>query len=574
MVPYKVFSHFSIGQAFGKPSEYIAEAKRLKLRALALTDIDSVSGVVEFLQGLDGSDILPIVGSYVTTPQGRLLLLCKNKVGWHNLVRILGEGSTDEQGFSVAIDRIQEFTDGLIAVVGGVDSVGSDFVSNYLKDVDCFFSIENDESIERVNDIRAAAAQNNTPIITGRPVFYAVQADKICQEILQCSHAKLTLADAKPPKIQRFFDGSYSLSDCPENNDSDILLSKIERFSVGAAPMIPIAQDDLGNQIVDSDKTLKTICQQGWVSRGISKIKNTDPALYKVYSERIKDELDVFTQAKISNYLLLVRDIIVFCRAQGWLTHPRGSAGGCLISYLSGVTDVDPVRPDPTLPYAVGRELIFSRFINKGRFLGGKNSLPDIDVDVPISARTEIIQYLKDKYGDDCVGHIVTFNRLDGRGAVKEVFRTTNPVANSYDVADAITKEMPDKAKIQDDLESIRQSKPGYTTVNYAMDYCPNIAQYIEDYKYEFDIASRITDTISHTGQHAAGIVVASQPLKELFPTCVSDKTGELMVALEMADAEYVGCVKFDLLGVSAYEKLGAILAMINGNLEEAVVGI
>ena len=165
---------------------------------------------------------------------------------------------------------------------------------------------------------------------------------------------------------------------------------------------------------------LRQLCRNGWKERlsNTNKIESNE----SVYLNRITTALEVISEANLSGYFLIVRDIVANIKNNGWLPGPgRGSAAGCLVSYLIGVTQVDPIE----------HGLIFERFYNAGRNTDDHISLPDIDIDVPATKRDETIKYIREKYGKDKVGQMVTFGRLQGRSALKEVLRMNQ--ACSYD---------------------------------------------------------------------------------------------------------------------------------------------
>lgn len=194
----------------------------------------------------------------------------------------------------------------------------------------------------------------------------------------------------------------------------------------------------------------------------------------------------------------------------------------------------------------------------------------DIDLDLCPSFRPQLKQYLVDKYGKDNVApYIITYNRMDGRGAVREVMRVLESA--SADVLTQISTRMLDKAKIQDDLEDIRESKPNYTTIEFNIENIPDIANAAEEYPKEFQLAIRMSDTIVSAGKHAAAVVISAMPIRDTFPIVLTDD-GETMIGVEMEYAEALGAVKYDLLCVAAYEKILRIFEMVNNNLLEPVV--
>lgn len=199
-------------------------------------------------------------------------------------------------------------------------------------------------------------------------------------------------------------------------------------------------------------------------------------------------------------------------------------------------------------------------------------SLADVDVDMPISFREYMIDYAKKTYGKSHIGYIITFNRMDGRGAVKEVFRVLEPVDNAFSIANSITRKMVDTAKVQDVLEDLKEDHPDYNIIQYNIDHIPEVAEAYKDYKDVFDIAIKISSTIRNSGKHAAGIIISNEPLADICPI-IKDDSGDNIVAFEMADAEYCGLVKYDFLGVAAYEKIDKITEMINGNLLMPIIG-
>lgn len=170
------------------------------------------------------------------------------------------------------------------------------------------------------------------------------------------------------------------------------------------------------------------------------------------------------------------------------------------------------------------------------------------------------------------MAHIITFLRMDGRAVLKEVFKILEPCPNAFEVANLITSHMYDKAKIQDELEDIRADNPDYSTLEWNIDNHEIVREYYNEYKYEFDLAIQLSNTIKAQGRHAAGIVVCNQPLKDTFPTIIDPKHGDRIISMEMADAEYTGAVKYDFLSVAAYEKIDKIIEMVNNSYNEPVM--
>ena len=271
-------------------------------------------------------------------------------------------------------------------------------------------------------------------------------------------------------------------------------------------------------------------------------------------------EFDVIENANLFGYFLIVQDIVNHVNSQGWLSGPgRGSAAGCLISYLVGITKIDPIEFD----------LLFERFYNSGRNTETHVSLPDIDMDVPGNKRDDIITYLKDKYGKGNVSQMLTFGRLQGRSALKEVLRVN--AACGFSEMNEITKAIPDEAAISDQLAEMDEEDRSiirWSLINNPedlRDYCfiNDRGELDGDYAEFFDQAIRIEGTFKTQGKHAAGVVISAEPLHKVCPMVNQKSGGEKIAGLEMADLESLGHVKFDVLGINLLDKIMKIKELV-----------
>ena len=327
-----------------------------------------------------------------------------------------------------------------------------------------------------------------------------------------------------------------------------------EEYEILGEPMLPNFPCPDG---YTEDEYLRELCRAGWKEKLIEEgvvNKDSQDETTKKYLDRIKSELDVISGANLAGYFLIVKDIVDSVSNKGWLPGPgRGSAAGCLISYLVGITQVDPVK------YG----LIFERFYNAGRNTGGRVSLPDIDIDVPASKRDEVIGYIKKRYGEGRVGQMITFGRLQGRSALKEVLRVHD--ACSYDEMNRITKSLPHEADISDQLQEMEEPSVIRWTLHHQpeqlKDYCQldENDNLIGSYAKYFEQAMRIEGTYKSQGKHAAGVVISLEELSKVCPM-VKETNGSAKIAgLEMTDLESMGHVKFDILGVNLLDKMMGI---------------
>jgi DNA polymerase-3 subunit alpha len=545
-IPLEIHSDFSIQESFIKIPELVFFAYDNKVPYLCLTDTHNVSGAVEFLQEIEKYNkkgehkIVPVIGTKLNILTNgeicKLTVLAKNKTGYLEILKLLGNSYRTEKEVLVVEPQHLEQCNNLLVVTPKSIPVTEKYAA-----CDRFPNIKNPHF----------------------PVYYLEANDDIFHHMILCSKHKVTLQDVKNDNSLIGDDEPYfSNTELYFPVESEYVVPKelleVETYSLAQQPNIPIftsAPDDV----------LIQLCRDGWKNKNINTVCKSEE-IKTAYVNRVKEELNVLTTYGLSNYMLIVRDIMELCHKHNVKVGLRGSAVGCLVSYLTDISDLDPMMPDPTLPYDPAKELLFSRFMNEGRLSKDRVSLPDCDIDVEPWFRETIFEYLKNKYGRKNAGQIITFLRMDGRAAIKEVFRILQPAANSVKVAEDITRNMIDLARVQDIVADIQEDDPDYTIIHYNIDNVPKVKEYYHEYKDVFDKAIRLTNLIRSTGKHAAGIIIGNTELENFLPVTYDKESGDLIVAFEMLDAEYAGAVKFDILGVSAYEKITQMIGMINDN--------
>ncbi len=223
----------------------------------------------------------------------------------------------------------------------------------------------------------------------------------------------------------------------------------------------------------------------------------------------------------------------------------------------------------------------------------GHISLPDIDTDIGVVFRSKVIEYLKKQWGEEYVAQMITFGRLQGKAALKEVFRAQpNTVKHlmkvkalkegkeveevymtPHDLCNDITQHIPDEATIADELRQLREEQSDdYGILKWAIHHVEQVQEAYEWYKPLFDQAMRIEGTKKSQSKHAAGVVIADRPIKELVPLTYDAKNKDCVVGLEMDSAEKLGCVKFDFLGVVALDKMWMTQSLINECDDEEIL--
>tara|TARA_B100001778_G_scaffold334979_1_gene350172 strand:- start:13473 stop:15002 length:1530 start_codon:yes stop_codon:yes gene_type:complete len=506
-------------KGFSKPHELAKICADRDYPACGITDYKSISGAVSFHQACKKMGIKPIIGcSFDNTT-----VYAKNKGGWHDLIQMVS--MTDENG---------------------------NMPTDIAKDI-----------LSRNNLIALPQSKDNI-----NPSYYVEKEQASLHRVLLCSALKTTL-----PKINAKIRNNQLDADILEyfqKDDKCITEGKVtkelqyiydscEDYEILNPPMLPtfVCPNNLSQE-----EYLTKMARDGY-TRLLKPKVGKDKTKQQVYGDRFRKELQVIKDADLFGYFLIVQDIIRHVeKDMGWLAGPgRGSAAGCLISYLVGITKIDPVEHD----------LLFERFYNAGRNTGGHVSLPDIDMDVPGKKRDDVIDYLKTTYGNEHVSQMITFGRLQGRSAIKEVLRINE--ACSFSEMNAITKSVPNEADISDqlaDMDDEDRSIIRWSLLNRA-DELRDFCQISDDGKLEGDYAEYFQQaidmegTFKTQGKHAAGVVISKDKLKNVCPMVQQKGSTENIAGLEMADLEALGHVKFDVLGINLLDKLMKIKELKNG---------
>jgi DNA polymerase-3 subunit alpha len=611
---------FSLLDGLSKPEQMAERCKEIGATACAITDHGNIAGAVKFYMAMKQAGIKPILGCelYICDNDptikekhnkelSHFLILSKNYDGWKTLVRIVSESNRPENYYHkprLDLKSLYALNDGnLIAITGHLGSTLADTIldnyqlkpnwlelgKNHVLDLKKHFSgvfleaqLMDAENLtvqkELTKAIREIGKQTDTKVICTPDAHYCRKEDAIDQRILLCNNLKTTFPeisrkisnDEDVPMGCFFTSDNYhilsqeemaALHTEEEIANTQYVASLIEEYDILSKPKLPPFDCPKG---FDDAEYLRELCRKGWKEKIANIIPKDDQ---QQYVDRIKYELDVLQGANLSSYFLIVQDIVNYVRTSGWLPGPgRGSAAGCLVSYLIGITSIDPIKYN----------LFFDRFYNSGRNTKDRISMPDIDVDVPINKREVIIQYIKDKYSHDKVSQMVTFNTIKGRGALKDVLRVYGNI--SFEEMNRITKNIPDEAKIADELQEMKEETGEASIIRWALE---NNSEKLKEWCYiddkgelqgplakRFEQAIRLEGTKSNQSKHAAGIAISSEPLSELCPMVFDSKNNQLIAGMEMQDLEAIGIIKFDVLGVAMLDKIMTIQDLLIEGVE------
>lgn len=403
---------FSLLDGLSKPEQIAERCKEIGVSACALTDHGNIAGSIKFYTAMKKAGLKPILGCElyicnedpsIKTKENRSLshfiVLAKNYDGWKNLIKIISESNKPEYFYHkprIDLKILGNLNQGnLIAITGHLGSTLADIILdnyqlkqdwldlgkkhiNYLKTIfsDIFLEaqlMDKDNlpvQIDLTNAIRQLGKETSTKVICTPDAHYSRKEDAVDQRILLCNNLKITFTDISR-KISNDEDvpmGCFFISDNyhilsqqemtelhtkEEIENTNYVNSLIEEYDILSKPKLPPFSCPKGYD--DDAEYLRELCRKGWKE----KIANVIPKEnHGIYVDRIKYELDVLQGANLSSYFLIVQDIVNYVRDNGWLPGPgRGSAAGCLVSYLIGITSIDPIQYN----------LFFERFYSAGR---------------------------------------------------------------------------------------------------------------------------------------------------------------------------------------------------------------
>ncbi len=612
-IPLHVHSHASLLDGLSQPYHIVDRCKEIGTTACAITDHGDISEAVAFHTEMTEAGLKPILGcelyiskmdSNIRSAENRSasheVVLCKNLDGWKDLLEIVTLSNKKENFYykpRIDFETLLEFgkRGNLITFSGHPGSVLANAISsedgfildweavgistalqfklafgeNFFIEIQLIYAHHSKFCKELANRLRYIAEKTNIPVVATPDAHYSTREQAVDQRVLLSSNIRKPipqihkeLAAGKSIGLDAFFKSddfhipSYEEMKAYGNTDEElqntiVIANMCDEYSITNNPTPPTF---LCPNNLNETQYLRQLCLEGWKEKIEPIIKKEDP-LYSVYAERVKYELSVFEEANLAGYFLIVKDILDYVKSLGYIVGPgRGSASGCLVSYLIGIVNVDAVKHD----------LVFSRFYNKARNKPGKVSLPDIDVDVPKEARGKVLHYLKSKYGDDHVGQIVTFQKMKGKNAIKRVMYANGGF--SFEEQNSITEHIPDESKISDDLQEMEESDGNASIILWSLinkkaklkdlAYVDDNGEIVGPYADLFKQAIRLEGTKIAASRHAAGIIISNEPLHKKCPM-VLDKEGEnLLAGFEGPVCESVGLLKVDILGIRLLDKL------------------
>lgn len=548
-------SHYSLLSAVPTVDELVKRAKEYGMDALALTDNGNLYGAVEFYQACKKAGIKPIIGidAYVSLrtrhdkesidkPRARLVLIAETTQGYKNLIKLVTLSYTEGFYYKPRIDRelLEQYKEGLIAIVPSFAGEPAQAIKDenreragatldWYKKVfgdKCYLELTHHPEIpghQKVQaELKKLSAVHDVPLVAAHDVYYLNTDDRRAREtmikiqtggVVQGGDLDDREEDLSFISSERAYELFANEPEALANNEK-IVASITAEIEIGTW-YFPDYKIESGRT---PDEELRALTEAGIVWRGL---KPDD----EIVRKRIEYELGVITMKGYAKYFLVVGDLLREARERKILTTIRGSVAGSLVTYVLGITNVDPLE----------YKLPFERFLNPER-----PSAPDIDMDYADNRRDEIIEYARTKYGADHVAQIGTFGTMMARAAVRDVARA---LGHPYSIGDTIAKLIP-------------MGSQGFAmTIERAITLEPDLASlYKKDsaIREVIDLAKKIEGKVRHISVHAAGVVISPIPLTELVPLQPDPKEGKLITQYDMytVGEDGIGLLKFDFLGI------------------------
>jgi DNA polymerase III subunit alpha len=538
-------------------------AKELGQTYLAMTDHGNLYGAVDFYKQARKHGIKPVIGCEVyiarngmdeKTSQAdnlHLVLLAEDQEGWQNLMRLVSIGHLDGFYYKPRIDKalLRKHSKGLIglsaclkgevaeACAEGAVEKAVALAQEYAEifGPDCFFLEMMDHGMPEQKaanrHLAEVAKLTGLPLVATNDVHYLRQEDHEAHDALICLQQGSLLADTN--RMSYGGDQFYLKSgaemqqlfpDHPEALENTVRIA--QRCNVEFEFNLPAERLHFPTFPLPEGFTKESyLIELG--KRGLEKLYKLDDFDHPVTEpgERVKKqfeyEVEIIKKTNYVNYFLVVQDFIRWAKNNGIPVGPgRGSGAGSILAYALGITAIDPLRYN----------LIFERFLNPDRV-----SPPDFDIDFCPTRRADVIQYVRDKYGEDCVAQIITFGTLGAKTLMRDIGRVLNlPLAD----CDRIAKLIPETPGMT--LEKALKESPDFKR---ACDSDPTARQIMR-------YAPKLEGLPRHAGMHAAGVVIGEKPLIEIIPMTRERKEGMTVVQYEKGPTEEIGLLKMDFLGL------------------------
>ena len=552
-------SEFSLLESPIRIKKLIKSVQDMNMPAVALTDNGSLYGAIDFYIQMREQGLNPILGAevFITSDHQSkdrsfhsLLLLAKTYKGYQNLIKLISIGHLDGFYYRPRIDwailsahcedliAISPLSRGPIAEL--IRANTPDDAEKLARNYQALFKGDFYLGLERLgNPLENVLNESSVSIakaigcgyVASNNVYYLEKDDYFLKGVLGCIQRGRRIEEdtrfnlqSKEMYLKSPEEMNVLFQDLPEALDATCEIAKQCSVDI-KTDQVRLPKFDCPNNL-SPEAYLEELVWKGIETKYG---KRTD-----ALAERVDYELSIINKMHYARYFLIIFDFLDFCRCQQIPVGPgRGSAAGSIVAYALNITDIDPIEYN----------LLFERFLNPERV-----SMPDIDLDFCIKRRTEVIDYIIEKYGGDKVSQIITFGTMAARGVVRDVGRV---LGVPLDEVDYVAKLIP--------------SSPGhYVSIPQALEDVPELkklANSSKDIEQLLDIGAKLEGQTRHTSTHAAGVVISFDPLTDVVPLVKNE--GQIVTQFPMMDLEKIGLLKMDILGLRNLTVMQTALELI-----------
>ena len=564
-----VHTEYSMLDGISRIPNLVERTKELGMDSLAITDHGTFYGVVDFYSACKESGIKPIIGCEVyvahksrfdRSPSERspnhLVLLARDNAGYRNLMQLVTKAHVDGFHYRPRIDKelLEQYAGGLAVLsacpsaevprlIADGNMAEAARAAGWYKELfgdGYFLEIQRHEHVPQLPEINeglvSLSHDLDIPMVVTNDSHYVNQADSGLQDIYICIQTSTTTQDEKRLRME---DDSYFIKspqdmarlfpDFPQALENTRMVADMCNVELDFGQTHLPRYSTPGG--MDADQYLAQLCEEGFRLR----YPNADQEA----EQRLRYELEVIQYTRFANYFLVVWDIIDFVRRNNILYGVRGSAAASVALYCLGITDVDPLQ----------YQLVFERFLNMER-----KEMPDIDLDFQDDRRDEVLHYVIDRYGNDRVAQIITFGTLGAKAALRDVGRA---LGMGYGDVDRIARMVPFKARTLED----------------ALRLNPEFQRTYQDegnVRHLVDQAQGLEGIVHHVSTHAAGVLIADEPLTQTVPLQRPSRGDEsspvLMTQFSMDPVAQLGLLKMDFLGLTNLTILDRAVKLVKEN--------
>ena len=555
-----VNTEYTLGRSTIRQDQLMNACIEMDMRAFAVTEHNNLFSAYKLYKSSQKNGIKYIVGSTITIvdkkerTKSKLSLLCENEIGYKNLCALITQSYT--KGLKnnepvIDLKWLDGQTEGLIAISSYnsgyfQQSKSSDLTISSEKIIimknlfpeRLFVSISrmgipNEEKINQ--SMIDLSSKCNIPIVAVNNPIFIQKDDFISLDARVCIDKGMILDDERRTKdytSEQYLKSPAEMADLfadiPEALSNTVVIAEMCNFGFGNSDHV------LPDFKTPEEYSIDEYLEQE-SKKGLQKILSDNVENHSTYKKRLNDEIKIIKKTGFAGYFLIVADFVKWSRDQNIPVGPgRGSGPGSLVAYSLGITDIDPIEHD----------LIFERFLNPERI-----SMPDFDIDFCVNGRDRVIDYVNQKYGDEKVSQIITYGTLSARAVVRDVGRI---LGYPYGMVDRVAKMIPFEIGI---------------TLNDALKKSNELAEKYEeddDIQAIVDLSLKLEGLVRNAGTHAGGVVIAPSNLSDFMPLFkVNDEEGTV-TQFDKDDAESIGLIKFDFLGLKTLTVIQNTVELIN----------